>query len=101
MLAPRNAADPSESPPEAGAQAASVVAARAATWRRRAPAGSARTDGKSWPARTARDQRRSEAHPAAAVAPTILNGLTRFRITAAGWPPQPQSASASAIAPAA
>lgn len=101
MLAPRNAADSIGSPPEAGAQAASVVAARAATWRSRAPGGSARTIGKSWPNRTALDQRRSEAHPAAAVAPTTLNGLTRRRTTAAGWPPQPQSASASAMAPAA
>ena len=50
MLAPRNAADSMESPPEAGAQAASVVAALAATWRSRDPAGRARTAGKSRPA---------------------------------------------------
>lgn len=100
MLAPRNAADSMESPPEAGAQAASVVAVLAATWRSRDPAGRARTAGKSRPVRTARDHRRSEAHPAAAVAPTMAKGLTR-RLVAAGVSPEPpQRASARAIAPA-
>jgi hypothetical protein len=47
MLAPRNAADSMESPADPGAYAASVVAARAATWRRIASAGSARMAGNS------------------------------------------------------
>ena len=101
MLAPWNAADSIASPPEPGAQAASVVAARAATWRRLAPSGSARTCPKSLPEPTARAHRRSEAHPAAAVAPTTVNGLTCRRTSLAGCPPHPHSASASAMAPAA
>ncbi len=93
MLAPRNAAA-SMGSPEPGAQAASVVAARAATWRSRASAGSARTWTKSRPSRTALDHRRREAQPAAAVAPTTANGLTRCRTSLASCPPQPQSARA-------
>ncbi len=84
MLAPRNAADSTASPPELGAYAASVVAARAATWRRVASAGSCRTTGKSRPAQTALDHRRRLAHPAAAVTPTIRSGLTRRRTSAGG-----------------
>ena len=88
------------SPPAPGAHAASVVAARAATWRSEASPGSARTTGNSRQARTALDHRRRLAQPAAAVAPTMVKGLTRRRTSGGASPVTPQSANASAMAPA-
>ena len=98
--APRNAAESMGRPPSPGAHAASVVAARAATCRSEASAGSARTTGKSCRARTAPDHRRRLAQPAAAVAPTTVKGLTRLRTSGGASLVTPQSASASAMAPA-
>ncbi len=100
MRAPRNAADSIEPAPVADAIAASVDAARPATWRSVADSGEARTTEKSRPALTARAHRRKLAHPDAAVGPTIRCGLTRDRTAAGVCPLTAQAARASAIAPA-
>ena len=80
------------------ARAASVVAARAATWRADHSGGQRRTSAKSRRSRTARAQRRSVAQPAAAVAPTVDQGLTCERTLAADCLATPKSHSAQAIA---
>jgi hypothetical protein len=74
------------------------VATRSAAWRAVHAAGTARTLDSSPPRRTAATQRRSVAHPLAAVVPTIPNGLTRRRTSAALWRAMPNSAIARPIA---
>src|SRR6266511_2872645 len=98
MLAPRNAADSMESPLAPGAYAAGVVAARADTSSRVASAGRARTTGKSLPPRTAPAHRRRLAQPEAAVAPTILSGLTCARTSACASPATQQGPTGAARA---
>lgn len=96
--APVNARTVSGASIGGGARLPSVVAARSATCRNVNCLGHCRTWGKRLRARTASAQRPSVAHPAAAVKPTLPNGLVRRRTSVGGARSIPYSASASAIA---
>lgn len=86
-------------PVDGTALAASVVAARCATWRAVHASGARRTL-KSRPSRTASAHRITVPHVAAEAGPTCVHGLTRLRTSASASPATPYNAIAKATAPA-